>query len=84
MSRHTFQGKTSEGIEVYVCAGWDNPFQGYHLTISKKYEDEDEQPLYDNMNVWLWPQNTKPFEEIVSKMGIESPDGFWEMVRRNR
>ena len=82
MSRYTFYSKNKAGCDVCVCAGWDPPLNGYHLTVWDQ-SDPDGEPIYDNTYSNLWfPQQTEEFEKILVDMGIVVPENFWELVKK--
>jgi len=75
---------------VEVMAGWDNPLQGYFLSIFKlDLENDDEELLYDNLadkdlsSTMGFARSTGYFKTILEHFEIVVPDGFWERVERN-
>lgn len=72
----TIQGKPCE-----VMAGWDNPLQGFFLTIFDESEDAEEECLYSGLDdpktrMGFHPQ-VSYFKAILERF-TAPPEGFWE------
>jgi hypothetical protein len=81
MSRISF--KTDGGLTV--VAGWDVPLQGYFLSVfDDANEDELTYESLDDRNTRMgFRRDSAYFKDILVKLGIEAPIGFWELVEEN-
>ena len=88
-TRWTPPGSDKE-YRVEVMGGWDNPLQGYFLTIfnldADGDDDGEEDVLWDSMSKDGYPfKSTAPLETALSELGIDAPMDskgidFWEIV----
>lgn len=84
MSQVIFNSQTSDGRDVRVQAGWDEPLQGYHFTVFNA--DDYDDPIWDALNhcTPMFPKTIDEFPPVLEELGIEPPDGFWEEVQQKR
>lgn len=88
MSQVKFKTKYN-GETVEVMAGWDNPLQGFFMTIFGQPTEEDDEPiLYNNLadpnapGAMGFSRDTEYFKHKLEELGIIAPAGFWQLVNR--
>ena len=82
MSRISFEVE-KDNATLEVTAGWDGPFAAYFLQM---WENE-ENPIYTSDYDHPYKQaqnkdNTEALQKKLAEMGIEPPEGFWELASK--
>jgi hypothetical protein len=88
MSQVTF--KTTITVEgkakrVEVMAGWDRPLHHYFMTVfDLDAGDDDPETVWDSINSpsVADSQGTARIRAKLYGLGIDPPEGFWELVHR--
>lgn len=89
--RHT-ENAQYKGIDVVIAIGWDNPLQGYFMTVEPadenlQHEDINEESgmIYSNLDderlsFPRLPKQLDHFRTVLREMKIETPPQFFERV----
>jgi len=84
MSQVKFRTKY-EGKPVEVVGGYDRPLDYHHLTIFDLDPEAEEETVWSCLDHEAFPfgmRTTRVAQEVLNKLGIEPPEGFWEQCER--
>jgi hypothetical protein len=73
-----------KGKPVIVVGGYDRPLSYYHLTIFDMDDDSDQDVVWSCLDGSdpFEVKSVEPLKEVLTKFGIEPPEGFWEQCSR--
>lgn len=72
-----------DGKNIEVVGGYDPPLNFYHFTIYNL--DQEDDIIWCNLSQYMaFPTNNDRYKELVKEMGIEVPEGFWELCEKKK